>query len=228
VRRADRLFEIIQLLRRRRVMTAEALAERLEVSVRTVYRDLRDLERAGTPIRGEAGVGYTLARDYDLPPLMFDEEELEALVVGARVVAGFADPALGAAAGRALAKIESVLPPRLRGRVEGTLLFTPGVVLSAEMTRHLPLLREAISTRRRVTLDYARDGEQSRRVVRPLGAWFWGKTWTLATWCELRQGFRNLRLDRIQAVELGPPFEPEPGRTLEDFLAEVRAEQAGA
>src|ERR687892_129207 len=115
MRRADRLFRLVQLLRRSRLVTAQRLARELEVSERTVYRDIRDLSLSGVPIRGEAGVGYAPAHGVDLPPLMFSEDELEALVLGARVVQGYADPELARAADSVLAKVEMVLPERLRG-----------------------------------------------------------------------------------------------------------------
>ena len=126
MRRADRLFQVIQLLRRRHVLTAAAIAEELEVSERTVYRDIADLVRSGVPIAGEAGVGYTLRRGFDLPPLMFTEEEIEALVLGTRVVSSWADEGLAKAAESALARIEAALPDRLKARLIGSRLFAPG------------------------------------------------------------------------------------------------------
>src|SRR5947209_20043905 len=126
MRRADRLFRIVQRLRRRGATTARQLADALEVSERTVYRDIRDLTTSGVPIQGEAGVGYALDRSFDLPPLMFDETEIEALVLGARIVKAWADPQLAGAAEEALRKIESILPPRLRERLSEAALFAPG------------------------------------------------------------------------------------------------------
>src|SRR3954462_2171054 len=125
MRRADRLFKLVQLLRRSRLVTAQKIASELEVSERTIYRDVRDLALSGVPIRGEAGVGYALAHGFDLPPLMFTEEELEALVLGARVVQSWADPALAKAADSALAKIEMVLPERLRSMAGAKALLAP-------------------------------------------------------------------------------------------------------
>lgn len=125
VRRADRLFRIIQILRRRRVTTARRLAEELEVSARTVYRDVQDLVASGVPIEGEAGVGYVLRRGYDLPPLMFTEDEIEALVLGARIVGSWADAALARAAGDVLVKVDAVLPPRLKHRLIDSPLHSP-------------------------------------------------------------------------------------------------------
>jgi predicted DNA-binding transcriptional regulator YafY len=224
VRRADRLFQIIQLLRgRRRAVTAAELAARLEVSERTVYRDIRDLMASGTPIQGEAGVGYTLKKGYDLPPLMFDEDEVEALVLGARVVAAHGDDALAQAAASALSKVESVLPSALRERLAGSALFSPGRRTSPEVSDALLVVRGALSERRKLAFDYEDEaGRGSRRTVRPLGAFFWGRAWTLTAWCELRDDFRTFRLDRMQALAaLADTFEEVPGQMLRDFLARI-------
>ena len=134
MRRADRLFQVIQLLRRHHVLTAATIAEELEVSERTVYRDIADLVRSGVPIAGEAGVGYTLRRGFDLPPLMFTEEEIEALVLGTRVVSSWADEGLAKAAESALARIEAALPDRLKARLTGSRLFAPSRILSFRLT----------------------------------------------------------------------------------------------
>src|SRR5262245_38406634 len=128
MRRADRLFQIVQLLRRRkRATTARSIAEQLEISERTVYRDIRDLISSGTPIDGEAGVGYRLQPGYDLPPLMFDREEIQALVLGARIVRQFGDPALARASDAILGKVAAILPPDLVSLLDDTRLFVPGI-----------------------------------------------------------------------------------------------------
>ncbi len=218
MRRADRLFSIIQLLRKKKVMTAAALAERLQVSERTVYRDIHDLVRSGTPIDGEPGVGYVLRAGYDLPPLMFDESEIEALVLGARIVESFADSELARASQTALSKVETALPPELVKKLEATRLYSPNAA-GAKLSERLLPLRLALAKRHKLELSYRRqDGERSRRVVWPLGAFFWGPTWTLTAWCELRDDFRNFRVDRIETIQvLDAKFEAEPGRTLEDY-----------
>jgi predicted DNA-binding transcriptional regulator YafY len=224
MRRADRLFRIIQLLRRRKLTTARQIAEELEVSERTVYRDVADLIGSGVPIRGEAGVGYALDRGFDLPPLMFNEEELEALVLGARVVESWADAALAQAARQAVQKVEAVLPERLQDRVSKAALFAPGYHVPAGSARELGTLRRAIRERRKARLDYVdRMSAATARTIRPLGLFFWGSSWTVAAWCELRQGFRGFRLDRMQKLELSEQrFEDESGRTLADFFDHVR------
>jgi len=220
VRRADRLFQVIQLLRRRHVLTAAAIAEELEVSERTVYRDISDLVRSGVPIAGEAGVGYTLRRGFDLPPLMFTEEEIEALVLGTRVVGSWADDSLAKAAESALARIEAALPDRLKTRLIDSRLFAPGFHVPQGVAAALPDLRHAIDERRVIRIDYSDGhGERTDRTVRPLGLFFWGNRWTLTAWCELRDDFRDFRLDRINTMEaLETRFEPEPGKTIEDFF----------
>lgn len=221
MRRADRLFQVIQLLRRRNVVTAAWLASELEVSERTVYRDVRDLVLSGVPIEGEAGVGYMLRRGFDLPPLMFTDAEIEAMALGARIVTSWGDAALAKAAGEALARVESVLPDRLRSRLNETRLFAPGFHVPRAVIDRLPQLRSAMESRRKVRLAYtAADGAETDRVVRPIGLFFWGYGWSLAAWCELRTAFRSFRLDRIRALEvLDERFHEEPGRTLDDFMA---------
>ncbi|RLB54344.1 MAG: DNA-binding transcriptional regulator [Deltaproteobacteria bacterium] len=227
MRRADRLFQIIQLLRRRRrAVTARWLAEQLEVSERTIYRDVRDLMTSGTPIEGEAGVGYQLRRGYDLPPLMFDAEEIQALVLGARIVRGFADHRLAKAAAQALSKIENVLPKRLKPVLEESTLFAVRTREAEELSETLETVRGALMTKNKLRLAYRReDGEASSRTVRPLGAFFWGRRWTLTAWCELRRDFRSFRLDRMEGVDvLGDTFADEEGKSLRDYLVTVGGE----
>ena len=222
MRRADRLFRIVQLLRRRRtVVTAAQMAAKLEISERTVYRDIRDLIQAGTPIAGEAGVGYRLQPGYDLPPLMFDREEIQALVLGARIVAQFGDPALARASESILGKVAGVLPKDLEPLLADTRLFVPKTPSGARASAALAVARDALVAQRRLHVKYASEkGEETERTIRPLGLFFWGKTWTLAAWCEMRIGFRNFRLDRINAAVVGDRFEEESGRTLRDMLVE--------
>ena len=229
MRRADRLFRIVQLLRSGRLQTARNLAEKLQVSHRTIYRDVQDLQLSGVPITGEAGVGYTLRRDFDIPPLMFDREEISALVLGARMVEAWGGNELTAAANRALRKIEAVLPPNLRENIDDVLLYAPGLRAPAEVRRKLDEMHSAAQKRRVVLLAYAReDGQPSVRRVRPLALYFWGGVWTLTSWCEMRDDFRSFRVDRIQRAEvLEETFTPKPGKTLADFLKRVRATEEG-
>jgi len=222
MRRADRLFQIVNVLRRRRTATTAAhLAERLGVSERTVYRDVRDLILAGTPIDGEAGVGYRIRPGYDLPPLMFDRDEIQALVLGARIVRQFGDPALARASDAILAKVAAIVPKDLAPLLADTRLFVPSTIGAGTSADALGLAREALIARRKLELSYATsDGVATTRTVRPLGIFFWGRTWTLAAWCELRQDFRNFRLDRVAASTMrDETFEDEPGKALRDMLA---------
>lgn len=226
MRRADRLFRIIQLLRRRNVATAAWLAEELEVSERTVYRDIRDLSLSGVPIEGEAGVGYILRRGFDLPPLMFSEAEIEAMVLGARVVASYSDPAMAKAANEALARVEAVLPDRLKARLISTPLFAPGFMIPRDVLGKLAELRGALEARRKVRLAYiSAEGDATDRCVRPLGLFLWGTTWSLTAWCELRDDFRTFRLDRMREMVITPErFADEPGRTIDDFFARTSSD----
>lgn len=229
MRRADRLFQIVQLLRGRRVVTAAELAEELEVSPRTIYRDIRDLIASGVSIEGEAGLGYLLPRGFDLPPLMFDEDEIEALVLGARMVETWGDPALAKRARSVLSKVENVLPERLKPRLEDVALFAP-TGISPEHAAKLEPLRRGANEKRKVRFDYIdRSGQPSARTVRPVCLTFWGKTWLATAWCELRLDFRSFRPDRMGAVELlDETFADEPGKNLEAFLSRVREEEPGA
>ncbi|MEM7307484.1 MAG: YafY family protein [Planctomycetota bacterium] len=229
MRRADRLFQIVQLLRGRRVVTASELAQELEVSLRTIYRDVADLLASGVPIEGEAGVGYCLPRGFDLPPLMFDEDELEALVLGARMVEAWADRALARRARSMLAKIEAVLPERLRPRLERVELFAPSFHVDEGMKASLEAFRRATDARRKLRFAYTdKSGAASERTVRPLALVFWGSAWTATGWCELRSDFRSFSPERMREVEvLDEVFEQEAGKDWPAFLARIEAEHGG-
>jgi predicted DNA-binding transcriptional regulator YafY len=221
MRRADRLFHIVQLLRRRRTATTAAnIAVRIGVSERTVYRDIRDLVLAGTPIDGEAGVGYRLRPGYDLPPLMFDRDEIQALVLGARIVRQFGDPALARASDAILNKVAAVVPRDLAPLLADTRLYVPSSIGGRRSADALSVAREALIGRRKLRFTYSNaEGVGTDRTVRPLGVFFWGRTWTLAAWCELRNDFRNFRLDRATgSTLLDETFDDEPGKTLKDLL----------
>lgn len=226
MRRADRLFQIVQLLRRRKVVTAHRMADELLVSERTIYRDIQDLVLSGVPIDGEAGVGYLLRGEYDLPPLMFNSDELQALVLGARMVRGWADPALHRAAKSALDKIEHVLPDHLKPTMETQALLVPDFHIAPIIATNMAPLREAIELERKVAFDYTKpDQTKSHRTVRPLTLVFWGSRWTLGAWCELRKDFRTFRIDRMNTIEISPDgFKQEPGKSLADFLRRVETD----
>jgi predicted DNA-binding transcriptional regulator YafY len=223
MRRADRLFRIVRVLRGGRLQTAKMLAEKLEVSERTIYRDVRDLQISGMPIEGEAGVGYTLRRDMDLPPLMFTRDELTALVLGARMVQAWGGAASAASADQALQRIEAVLPADLRERLDAILMYAPGHRMVQPLKDRLDVLHEACVGRRALAFGYAKeDGQNSEREVRPLALYFWGGAWTLAAWCELRKDFRVFRIDRMQGVQvLRREFVQKKGQRLEDFVRQA-------
>jgi predicted DNA-binding transcriptional regulator YafY len=225
MRRADRLFQIVQYLRGRRLTTAAQLADWLQVSARTVYRDIQDLERTGVPVEGEAGVGYRLRPEFDLPPLMFTYEEVEALVAGARMIGGWGSPELKQAAELALAKIAAALPQERRIELERTRLYALNFSRNAEVGDVLDTLRHVIADRMVTVLDYKdAAGQPSTRNVWPLGLYFWGHVWALAAWCELRQDFRTFRLDRIAgAFSTGSQYPDQAGRRLEDFVRYMRS-----
>ncbi|VAW81094.1 Transcriptional regulator, DeoR family [hydrothermal vent metagenome] len=168
MRRADRLFQIVQFLRSRRVTTARWLSDVLEVSERTVYRDIRDLMASGVPIEGEAGIGYVIRRGYDLPPLMFTRDEIAALTLGARIVNSWADSGLAMAAQSVLSKVETVLPDFLKGELDQTRLFSPLVQIPAQVAAFMGELRSAVDCRNKVVIAYTRaDGTDSKRIIWP-------------------------------------------------------------
>lgn len=218
MRRADRLFQIVQYLRGGRLVRAAQLASRLEVSKRTVYRDVADLIASGVPIEGEAGVGYVMRVGYDLPPLMFTRDEIVALVAGARMVRAWGGSGMARAAEEALVKIETVLPEAERARASEVEVYAYAPEMTDELRARIDDLERAISTRTRLGFDYAdSEGSPTSRVVRPLGLAFWGKVWTLISWCELREDFRMFRLDRMREIEPAGVFRHERGRRLIDF-----------
>lgn len=223
MRRADRLFQLVQFLRTRRAATGQQIADELRVSVRTVYRDVVDLQASGIPIRGEAGVGYRLERGFELPPLTFTSEELEGMALGARIVAAWGDPDLAAAVSSAMTRIEAVLPPALRKVLIDAPLFAPQFQSRAGMSREVATIRRAIGERRVLRLRYARaDGEETERDIRPLGLHFWGNKWTVAAWCELREDYRSFRPDRMLEVELlERTFDTDGEISLAEFLNRV-------
>jgi predicted DNA-binding transcriptional regulator YafY len=226
MRRADRLFQLVQLVRGRRLATGDWLAERLAVSLRTVYRDIADLQRQGVPIEGEAGVGYRMRPGFDLPPLMFTTDEAKALVACVRLAQSRLDATLAGAADGALSKVLAVLPSGARAAAESLAVYAPVYEIDAATRAHLETLRIATEARRKVHLHY-RDLKDatSERTVRPLGSFYWGAVWTLAAWCERRDDFRNFRIDRIEQLTLlDERFRDEAGKTLADLL---RLEQAG-
>ena len=227
MRRAERLFQIVQLIRGRRLSTAGFLAQRLEVSERTVYRDIAELMAQGVPIEGEAGVGYRMNAGFDLPPLMFTNDEAQALVASVRLAQPRLDVALARHAAGALSKILAVLPPAARAAAESLAVYAPPVGPDDATRQRLETLRVAAEARHTLRLVYVDLKDQrSERVVRPLGCFYWGAVWTLAAWCETREGFRNFRVDRIAELQmLDARFRDEAGKTLADLFRRVEVER---
>ena len=227
MRPADRLFQIVLLLGRGRVVTAATLAERLEVSERTIYRDIQNLMQSGVPIDGEAGVGYRLHRGYQVPPMMFDQDEIQALIFGAQVAKRAGDHEMAAAAERILDKVDAVLPESLRPHLSAKTLIVPEFAYfqSETTTATLGSVRDAINEHRRLYLNYSdASGEPTERIVWPLTLLYWGNSWAVGAWCELRQAFRNFRVDRItEARPLTTQFPDESGKRLQDYFDNVDA-----
>ncbi|TXH77253.1 MAG: YafY family transcriptional regulator [Lysobacteraceae bacterium] len=229
MRRADRLFRLVQLIRGRRLTTAAFISQRFGVSLRSVYRDISVLQAQGVPIEGEAGVGYRMRQGFDLPPLMFTAQEAQALVASVRVAQPRIDQALAASAEDALSKILGVLPAVERAAADSLSIFAPPVGPDVETRARLLRVREAIDGRCKLDIDYVDlGGRISARVVRPLGCFFWGEVWTLAAWCESRSDFRNFRVDRLSRVDVTTErFRDESGKTLADLLRAYDCEEPG-
>lgn len=226
MRRADRLFQIVQHLRGGRLVTAKALSERLEVSQRTIYRDVADLIGSGVPIEGEAGVGYVMRVGYDLPPLMFTNDEITALVAGARMIRAWGGMVMAEAAEEALVKIEAVLPDTVRERlaqVQVHAMQTPD--MPEELRLRIDRIEAMVAARERAEISYRDEsGALTKRSLRPLGLFYWGKVWTLVAWCELRNDFRTFRIDRIEELSAGAGFRAERGKSLPAFYEKMRRE----
>ena len=218
MRRADRLFEIIQILRRvRQPVSAQAIADELEVSKRSVYRDIATLTAQRVPIRGEAGVGYVLEEGFDMPPLMLTAEEIDAAVLGALWVSTRAEPELARAAENLIAKIEAITPGPLRRHIAAAAMSVRPVSPASEDKVDAAMLRQAILEGRKVSLGYRDgDGKESKRVVWPVLLGYRDEGRILAAWCELRQGFRYFRTDRMTFAEALEQRYPESRGSLKD------------
>ncbi|MDI7690593.1 helix-turn-helix transcriptional regulator [Cronobacter malonaticus] len=208
--RTQRLLELLQLLRSHRYpVTAATLAERLDVSVRSIYRDIETLKMQGVEIEGSAGIGYILQSDYHLPPLMFDAHEVDALMLGLHWVMRHTDPQLEAAARNAVAKIHAILPENLAQHIRYPSLMVP-LPGNDSSLRFLADIRQAIHQRRKLELVYTdKDGAASSRLVWPIALGFFDAVRMLACWCELRQAFRHFRIDRMQRVTVSEQLCPQ-------------------
>jgi predicted DNA-binding transcriptional regulator YafY len=216
VSRADRLLRLVQVLRRyRQPVSAQTLAEELEVSVRSVYRDVQTLRGEGATIEGEPGVGYVLRPGFLLPPLMFSDDELEAIVLGLRLTAEHADAALGRAAADVIAKLRAVLPKDLRAVVDDTALLAGTAAARPPDQIELSDVRHAIRDQKKARIRYSDErGASSERVIWPLGLGFFQRARLVVAWCETRADFRSFRTDRIASWETLPVRLPRPRSAL--------------
>ena len=219
MRRTDRLFDIMQIMRDGKLHRAQDIADRLGVSQRTIYRDMDTLVASGVPIEGERGIGYKTSGATTLPPLTLNPAELEALNLGIAIVAEAADPELKAAALSLADKIDAVLPAQIVAEADAWKFAVYPFADAARGFAHMPTLRAAIRARQKLKLVYlSNDGGMTTRSVRPLLMEHWGRIWTLTAWCELRNAHRVFRVDLIQTAEALPElFVDEPGKMLEDF-----------
>ena len=220
MRRTDRLFDIIQILRDGKLHRAQDIADRLEVSVRTIYRDMDTLVASGIPVEGERGLGYMAREAITLPPLTLTAAELEALNLGMAIVAEAADPDLNAAAQSLAAKIDAVLPTETVAEADAWKFAVYPFADAARGFSHMPTLRAAIKGRQKLRLKYRSiDGTLSDRTIRPLHMEYWGRVWTLTAWCEWREGFRVFRVDLIEEADALPElFVDEPGKRISDYV----------
>ena len=221
MRRTDRLFDLILILRDGRLHRAEDLARALEVSVRTIYRDMETLQLSGVPVEGERGLGYMMTAPITLPPLNLTLTELEALHLGMAIVGEAADEELQAAAATLSAKIDAVLPEDRATPPTGWGFAVYPFKDAAGGFRFMPQLRTAIRSRQKLKITYATAaGAPEDRVIRPLQMEYWGRVWTVSAWCELRGDFRMFRADRIRALKpLAELFVDEQGKSLADLMA---------
>jgi len=223
-----RLFSILDRLRaNRHPVSAETLADNLHVSVRTIYRDMAVLQSMGAPIRGEGGIGYQMEKGYFLPPLHFDPDELDAIILGMQLIAVRGDETLANAAGRATGKITAALQQQQQGAFQASPLqayFEPRE--TQEKLAFLSPLRTALRSRNKLLLTYLDLKERrSTRTIRPLGLTAFEKVWLLTAWCEKRSDFRNFRVDRIESIDKqSETFPREPGKEFSDFLKTLQCQ----
>ena len=225
MRRADRLIKITHFLRqRRRAVTAKQIAEAFEICTRTVYRDIQCLIDAGAPIMGEAGVGYMIDKQYYLPPITFDPDELEAIGLGISMVRQWTDNQFADKADSAFEKIQAVLPASLQGELKQITTYAVPTRLKVPWSVSFSTLRECIRARRKIHIAYVDESrKETSRTLQPLALFFFNPVWLLAGWCEKREDFRHFRLDRIQSLALSEDcFEDDPNTNLSAYLAKVQ------
>lgn len=221
--RSDRLFDLLTLLRDGQLHTAQALADRVGVCVRTLYRDMDKLAASGVPVTGTRGTGYRLSRVITLPPLSLSEAEMEALDLGLAIAAEVADPQMRAAVNSLADKLDAVLPQTAVAQADAWKFAASPFADVARGFAQMPTLRAAIKARQKLRITYtANEGAVTSRTIRPLHLEYWNRIWTLTAWCETRGAHEVFRLDLINSAEALPElFTDEPGKTLADFKPEV-------
>ena len=231
MRKADRLNDIVHHLRRmHQAVTAQTLAEIFEVSHRTIYRDIQDLINSGVPILGEAGVGYVIDKKYHLPPIMFDADELEAIALGISMVSNWTDEKFAEKAQSAYKKIQATLPAPLINELHQISTFSAPSRYKIPWEVNFTEVRECIRSKHLVSFSYLDLNEQqSTRVVRPLALISFSPIWLLTGWCELRNAFRNFRLDRIsEFTKLNTRYKDEKDKSLATYLKMIKEEENAA
>ncbi len=221
MRRTDRLFDLLQILRDGRLHRAQEMAERLDVSVRTIYRDMETLQASGVPVEGARGIGYKATGVITLPPLSLTPAELEALNLGIAIVAEAGDPDLARAAASLGDKVDAVLPEQVISEADAWKFAVYPFADAARGFGHIQTLRSAIKARQKVRLRYDRThGTTAEHIVRPLQLEHWGRVWILTAWCETSHDFREFRADLIADADALPQlFSDETGKSLADFRA---------
>lgn len=233
MRKSDRLFQLTNILRRHQPVTARQLAEKLQVSERTIYRYIDDLSLSGIPVYGEAGVGYRLSEGFELPPLQLSATELEALITGVSFTASLTGAHFSGAAHSLLAKIEASLPQQSKHMIaEDPVVRVPMLPAGPHAYQRWGDVHSAIKNKRWLHIDYhSLADEKTRRTVFPLGLFYWGSRWTLGSWCDLRQDYRDFRLDRIVSSQtLEQPAVLPDGVSLSAYVelrTRLAAEQFG-
>ena len=219
--RTDILFQMTQIIRSRQTTTAAYLADRLNLSIRTVYRYINDLSLAGVPVISQTGKGYWLDKSFDMPPIQLSAEELLALSLGSKLVKAIADPFLADAAQQLVEKVESVIPKSHQHLLYQSKIHAPETLISVQTRERLGVIRRAIEHKQKLNIHYLdKDGTPSARVIWPLAIAFWGRSWTTAAWCEHREAFRAFRIDRIETLDaLSMTYPHQSGKTLADFIA---------
>ncbi len=226
MRRADRLIKLTHFLRgRRRAVTAQRIAEEFNICTRTVYRDIHDLMDSGVPITGEAGVGYVIDKQYYLPPITFDRDELEAIGLGISIVRQWTDDKFAEKANNAFDKIQAVLPAEVQGELQQITTYSVPTKAMPPWTVSFSDLRESIRIRRKILIEYSDEANRATsRTLRPLALIFLSPVWLLASWCEKRKDFRHFRLDRIRTLQCTQEiFDDETGKNLAAYIEQDSA-----